>query len=119
MAAIDGGGIVSIMGDRNYGQNTSEVMLFGERVHLPHSAFTIASAAQCPAVVLLSARVSDRKYMVDVSNIIEPVSGPRSQRQVNIDACVQKFAGVLEEYALRYPLQWFVFSDLWAQNKTV
>ena len=89
MAAIDNSGIVSIMGDRNTSQSSSEAILLGQRAHLPHGAFTIALAAQCPVVVLLSARVSDKKYIVDVSNVIEPVSGPRSQRQVTIDACVQ------------------------------
>lgn len=116
MSAIDRGCIVSIMGDRRYGQNFMDAVLMGDKAGLPYGAFSIAAAAQCPVVVLWSARLSAKKYIIDVSNIIEPVRGTKAEKHEKIRACVREFAGVLDKYAARYPFQWFVFGDLWEGN---
>ena len=113
MKVINEGNIVSIMGDRSYGHNTVEVSFLGNNISLPNSAFIIAAAVKCPVVVLLSARVSKNKYIVDVTNIMEPRYTSRAGKQDEIKAYVQKFACILEDYADRYPFQWFVFRDLW------
>ncbi len=113
MKVINEGNIVSIMGDRSYGHNTVEVSFLGNNISLPNSAFIIAAAVKCPVVVLLSARVSRKKYIVDVTNIMEPRYTSRAKKQDEIKAYVQKFARILEDYADRYPFQWFVFRDLW------
>jgi predicted LPLAT superfamily acyltransferase len=116
MSAINQGCLVSVMGDRSYGHNFTEAVLMGDRVKLPHGAFSIAAAAQCPVVVLLSAKLSAKKYIVDVSHVIGPVRGAKAEKPEKIRACVQEFAGVLDNYAARYPFQWFVFGDLWEGN---
>lgn len=116
MKVIDQGCVVSIMGDRSYGQNFTEAVLMGDRVKLPHGAFSIAAAAECPVVVLWSARLSAKKYIVDVSHIIGPVQGTKTEKNEKIRACVQEFAKVLDNYAALYPFQWFVFGDIWEGN---
>jgi predicted LPLAT superfamily acyltransferase len=116
MKVIDEGNIVSIMGDRSYGYNAVEVSFLGENISLPNSAFSIAAAIKCPVVILLSARVSRKKYIIDVSNIIEPRYTCRSKKKDETRAYVQEFARILEAYTDRYPFQWFVFRDLWGQK---
>ncbi|MDD5434916.1 MAG: hypothetical protein PH343_05750 [Nitrospira sp.] len=116
MSVIDRGCLVSVMGDRSYGQNVTEAVLMGDRVKLPHGAFSIAAAAECPVVILWSARLSTKKYIVDVSHIIWPVRGTKAEKQEKIKSCVQEFAGVLDNYAALYPFQWFIFGDLWEGN---
>ena len=81
MSVLDRGCLVSIMGDRSYGQNFTEAVLIGDRVKLPHGAFSIAAAAECPVVVLWSARLSAKKYIVDVSHIIGPVQGTKTEKR--------------------------------------
>ncbi len=115
--AVDEGSIVSIMGDRSYGRDTVKVNLMGEKAHLPYSAFTIAAAAGCPVVILLSAKVAAEKYMVDISNVIRPSVGSRARKQEEISGYVGEFAGVLEKYSSEYPLQWFIFHDIWETEK--
>lgn len=110
---IDEGSIVSIMGDRSSKDNAEEVLLLGEKIRLPASAFSIAASIGCPVVILLSAKVSRKKYIIDVSHIIEPRYTSRGKKKDEIRAYVQEFAGILEDYASRYPYQWFVFRDLW------
>jgi predicted LPLAT superfamily acyltransferase len=119
MKAVDEGSLVSIMGDRSYGHSTVEVELLGEKAYFPHSAFSIAASAQCPVVILLSAKVSTRKYVVDVSHVMEPRFSSRAKKKEETEGFVQEYAGALENYSAEYPYQWFMFYDLWGgKNKT-
>jgi predicted LPLAT superfamily acyltransferase len=116
LKAIDRGDIVSLMGDRTYGYASVEASLFGGNVRFPYGVFSLASAAQCPVAVLLSAKVGVKKHVTDISHVIDPPSGRRGSKDAEIQACVQEFARVLEEYSVRYPYQWFVFRDMWKGN---
>lgn len=116
LKAISQGGIVSIMGDRTYGYASVEASLLGGTVRFPYGAFSLAAAAQCPVAVLLSAKVGAKKYVTDVSHVINPPAGVRGNKGAELAACVQEFARVLEEYAFDHPYQWFVFRDMWQGN---
>jgi predicted LPLAT superfamily acyltransferase len=116
LKAIEGGDIISIMGDRTYGHASVEASLFGDTVRFPYGAFSLASAAQCPVAVLLSAKVGVKEHVTDVSHVIDPPAGTQGDKDAEVLACVQEFARVLEEYAVRYPYQWFVFRDMWQGN---
>lgn len=111
--AIDEGNLVSVMGDRSDGYSSTEVNFFGEKASFPYGAFSIAAAAGCPVVVLLSAKVSMEKYIVDVTNVIFPRYGSRDKKHEDIRSWVQEYARILEDYATKYPLQWFIFRDIW------
>lgn len=117
LKAISQGGIVSIMGDRTYGYDSKEASLLGGTVRFPYGAFSLAAAARCPVAVLLSAKVGVKKYVTDVTHIINPPAGARGSKGAEIEACVQEFARVLEEYAADHPYQWFVFRDMWQGNE--
>ncbi len=114
--AINRGDLVSIMGDRTYGFSSAEAHFLGDRVRFPHGAFTLAAATRRPVVVLLSAKVATKKYIVDVSHIIPPPEGARGKKDAAIVAALQKFADALEEYVTEHPYQWFVFRDIWKSN---
>lgn len=116
MKVINEGGLVSIMGDRSDGFPSTEAYLLGEKADFPYGAFSIAAAAQCPVVVLLSAKVSTRKYVADVSHLIFPRYSSRNKKHEEISAWVQEYAGILEGYTEKYPFQWFVFRDLWKKH---
>jgi predicted LPLAT superfamily acyltransferase len=117
LKAIDRGELVSIMGDRAYDFPAIEALLLGGQVPFPYGAFSIAAAARCPVVVLLTAKVGSRKYLIDVTHVIEPPGGRGKEKQDQIRSRVQQFAGVLEDYARQHPYQWFVFRDMWSSNR--
>jgi predicted LPLAT superfamily acyltransferase len=117
MKAIGHGDLVSIMGDRAYEYGSVEASLLGGDVRFPYGAFSMAAAAQCAVVVLLSAKTGTREYIVDVTNVIDPPGGRREQKQEQIKACARDFARILEDYSAVYPYQWFVFRDVWRSNK--
>jgi len=108
--------IVSIMGDRRYGFRAVEVSFLGEKAWFPYGGFTIAAAAKCPVIVLLSEKVSAYKYIVDVSNVLYPcyVSGKNKNQQ--LQQWVQEFAALLEVYTHKHPYQYFLFSNVWKEE---
>jgi predicted LPLAT superfamily acyltransferase len=116
MKAIAAGGIVSIMGDRAYEYSAAEASFLGGSVRFPVGAFTLAAAAHCPVVVLLSAKVGPKHYVTDVSHIIPPPAGRRGKREGEMKAAVQQLADILEGYVKEHPYQWFVFRDIWKSN---
>ena len=116
MNVLRKGHVVSIMGDRSYGFNAVEVSFLGEKAWFPHSAFTIAAAAGCPIVVLLSAKVSTHKYVVDVTNVIYPQYEGRLNKREQIQHWVQKYVALLERYISQYPYQCFLFHNVWRET---
>ncbi len=117
--AINRGELVSIMADRSYNANTAEVNFLGSPVNFPYGAFSIAASVGCPVVVLLSAKVSINKYLVEFSNIIEPKYSSKDRKQEDLKGWVQEFANILEDFVEKYPFQWFVFNDIWKQKDNV
>lgn len=116
MKAVKKGNLVSIMGDRTYGYSAAEASFLGGNVRFPYGAFSLASAVQCPVVVLLSAKIGVNKYLVDVSHILPAPAGVRGKKDEEIRAALQEFAAILEEYVKAYPYQWFAFRDVWESN---
>jgi predicted LPLAT superfamily acyltransferase len=102
LKAINRGDIVSIMGDRTYGFGSMEAALLGGNVRFPYGAFSLASAAQCPVAVLLSAKVGN-KHVTDVSHVIKPPAGMQGNKDTEIHACVQEFARVLKSMLFATP----------------
>lgn len=113
MHALKKGDIVSIMGDRKYSFKALRVSFLNDNAHFPYGAFAIAAATNCPIVILLSAKLSYRKYLVDVRNILYPRYDGGIYKQEQLHNYVQKYASVLEEYIQKYPYQCFLFHDIW------
>jgi predicted LPLAT superfamily acyltransferase len=113
MNAIEHGDIVSIMGDRKYGFESVEVDFLREKAQFPFGAFSIAASSGVPVVVLLSAKVSENKYIVDVSNIIRPGYESSKDKKLQLRKYAQEFADILDDYVLKYPYQCFLFHDVW------
>lgn len=115
MRAINSGGLVAIMGDRTYDYSSMETTFLGGSVRFPYGVFSLAAAVRCPVVLLLTAKVGLKKYITDVSHVIQPPGGRGSRDEAVKDAIMQ-FARILEGYVAEYPYQWFVFQDIWSQN---
>jgi len=116
MGVLEKGEIVSIMGDRSYGFKALDVSFLGDKAWLPYGAFAIAAAAECPVVVLLSAKESAGRYVVDASHVLYPRYEGRRNKTQQLKKWVQEFAAVLEAYVEQYPYQCFLFHDVWTDE---
>ncbi|MEI6647422.1 MAG: DUF2062 domain-containing protein [bacterium] len=106
------GEMVSIMGDRAYGGQTAPVQFMGEEAQFPVSAFAVARAAKCPVVVLFAPKTGLKTYTLEVFNIAEIASADRT----SIRTCLQQYADRLTDFTQRYPLQCFLFHDVWKRE---
>jgi predicted LPLAT superfamily acyltransferase len=64
----------------------------------------------------LSAKLSGRKYLVDVSQVIYPRYDGTKDKRGQLRKYVQEFAGMLDTYIEKYPYQCFLFHDVWRQE---
>ena len=117
MEALKSGGVVSIMGARSYGYSAVEVDFLGEPARFSCGGFHIAALAQCPLVLLTSAKVSPREYVVTVARVFHPRYEPGSDKPGQLRGWVQEFAREVEAYTGAYPFQCFLFYDVWGEAK--
>jgi predicted LPLAT superfamily acyltransferase len=117
MQALERGDVVSIMGDRTYQADGVPVDFLGAPAFFPYSAFQLAASAGCPLVILLSAKTGKNSYTVDLPDVLHPVWTQRNNKREQMQGWVRKYAQVLETYLREYPLQYFIFHDLWEEAR--
>ena len=111
--------MVCIMGDRSYGFETVEAPFLGQTAYFPYGAFLIAAATECPVVSLLTYKTSERDYIVDLSNVWNPVYVQGRDRKDQLKQWVGEYTKVLETFAFNHPYECFLFHNVWSQDKGV
>jgi predicted LPLAT superfamily acyltransferase len=112
MNSLDAGGIVSVMGDRDYKTSRKVAVEFlGDAAEFPCSGFLFAHAARVPLAVLFSAKTGTYDYDVRIAGIIEP--RPGEPKAAFLRRGAREYAALLEEYLQRHPFQGFLFEDVW------
>jgi predicted LPLAT superfamily acyltransferase len=91
------------------------VEFLGGQAFFPYSAFQMAASAGCPLVVLLSAKTGENDYTVDIPDVFDPAWMPQNKKREQLRDWVQRYAQILEAYLREYPMQYFIFHDLWEE----
>lgn len=116
MNALGRGEVVSLMGDRSYGFSAVEVDFLGDRAAFASGAFHLAAVAECPVMVLLSAKTGTYDYRLEVAAVSRPRYQPGIPKREQLRGWVQEFAARLECYLVKYPEQCFLFHDIWRKS---
>ncbi len=103
------GGILGILGDRDYIGNGREVMFFGEKVRFPVGPWRLAARFNVPLFPTFCVREKDGKYHLYFE---EPLFGDE-------DTLARSWARILEKYVRRYPDQWYAFVPMWRGGWTL
>lgn len=117
MKVLEEGHLVSIMGDRSYASDTIDVPFLGTEAHFPFGAFSIAAAAGCPVVVLLTQKEPGRKYVVDMSNVIYPCYVKDKDKRGQLRKWVGEYVSLIESFVNKFPYQCFMFHNVWTKQK--
>jgi len=116
---IERGELIAILADRvpvgSQGRSR-EVQFLGDRALFPDGPFILASLLKCPIYTIFCTR-SDRGYVIRCERFSDMIRLPRLTRDAALQKYVERFAKVLEENALRDPLQWFNFYPFWDKSK--
>jgi predicted LPLAT superfamily acyltransferase len=115
---IDAGDLLVIVGDRVpvASQRTVGVRFLGETASFAQGPYVLAHLLACP-VYLIFCPEEDGKYRLYLERFAERVNLPRRDREAAIAAHAQRFAGRLEHYCRKAPLQWFNFYDFWRRGE--
>src|SRR5690606_33980845 len=111
---LDEGEWIAITADRTSVTRPDRVVqadFLGHPAFFPQSPFILASALKCPVFLMfaLKEKLTTRIY-------IEPFEATLSPEMSRADALVAaagRFAGRLEHYCLKAPLDWFNFYPFW------
>ncbi|MGH1471689.1 MAG: hypothetical protein ACRBCS_10880 [Cellvibrionaceae bacterium] len=112
---IHAGESVVIAGDRTPvtgGGRHSVVNFLGEKACFPQGPYILASILKCPVYTLFCVRDGDN-YKIIIRKLADKITLNRKTRDEELTVWVQKYASMLEELTLRYPMQWFNFYDFW------
>jgi len=112
---ISRGEFIVITGDRIPVSDRPRVAFtnfLGAPAPFPVGPYILASLLQCPTYLLFSLRVG-RASEIHFELFRESIRLPRKKRDEALAGLVADYAGRLEYFCLRAPLQWFNFYDFW------
>ncbi len=136
---IDSKGMIAIVGDRtpvkdkSYNSESNpdnstrvkepervcEVDFMGRKANLPQGAFILAALLKCKVQCLFALK-NEKTGKIDIycKDLFDEVRLPRKNKEEALRTYVQKYAQLLEYYAIRYPYQWFNFFDFFSTKET-
>ena len=110
--ALAHGGIVAILADRSDGAAHLPVDFLGRRTTMPIAPHVLAARSGAPALLCFGLYEGGNRYRIEFVEfgLVEP----STIRGCALQPVVDRYAALLEQYARRYPLNWFNFYPYWA-----
>lgn len=118
LGALGRGEMVVMQGDRASGSGDVSVPFMGGHARFPVGPYLVAALRGAPLVHTFAVRQRRYHYtfVAHPPEFLQFVS--RNTRKEQLHTWVAAFAKRLEEYARRYPLQWYNFYDFWEDDGT-
>jgi predicted LPLAT superfamily acyltransferase len=115
---LEKGEYVGINGDRAWVSGPRVRMPFlGCERDFPAGPYLLAAALKAPVLLMFLIKTGVRDYSLFIERFAEPEDLPsRKDRAAGVDAMARRYAERLEEYARRYPNQWYNFYDFWGST---
>ena len=111
-AALQRGEIVGLLADRVDGDAASLPARFlGRPVAMPVAPHVLAARSGAPVVMCFGLHEGGNHYRIEFVEF-GPAAAAQS-RGAALQPVVDRYAAVLEEYARRYPMNWFNFYPYW------
>ncbi|WP_442498114.1 LpxL/LpxP family acyltransferase [Methylobacter sp. sgz302048] len=112
---IDNGELVIITADRTPVSEQPRVLkakFLGEEAPFPQGPFILAALLKCPVYTLFCLKQRGR-HVIYFDHFSDGLKFPRKTREQAMQVEIQRYAGRLQDYCLKEPLQWFNFFDFW------
>lgn len=104
------GGLLGLVGDREFGAGGVPVSFFGRSVTMPRGPALLSLRSGAPAVPIFVIREGPWRLRFHVEEIVPPPANARDASQVT--ALTQRYARIMEGVIRRYPSQWLMFQPL-------
>lgn len=111
-ARLNEGYAVGMLADRTPGNEACcPVQILGETAHLPTGPFRMAALLKRPVVFMTGLYLGGNRYAIHFDELADfSVAMPRDQA---IQAAVNRYALLLDQYCREAPCNWFNFFDFW------
>ncbi|MDQ2069990.1 glycosyltransferase family 2 protein [Natronospira bacteriovora] len=116
---VDAGEFVVIVGDRTPVAGDSPTVtapFLGEQARFPVGPWVLAHVLACPVFFFFYMEDDDGGFRVFLEPVADRIRLPRKDRDRELQALTETYAGRLETLARQYPYQWYNFYDFWRDN---
>lgn len=116
---VDAGEFAAVLADRfpaGTRNRTVRVPFLGSKASFPQGPFILASLLECPVYFLVCLKGSGSNYVTHMELLSDRIDLPRGKRDEVLRCEIEKYAKLLEKWALHAPYQWFNFYDFWGED---
>jgi len=106
--------LLAIKADRVVDDRTVEVPMFGGRMRLPTGPFLLAAISGAPVFMMGCFKETPRVFRVLATEPRVLRFTSRANRQADLERWAGEYGQQLEEWARRYPFQWYNFHNPWS-----
>ncbi|MDO8249668.1 MAG: acyl-CoA synthetase [Rhodoferax sp.] len=111
---LDQGAMVGMLADRSIGDDVLlPTHLLGSVAYLPTGAFRMAALLRRRVVFMVGLYLGGNRYQINFEPLADFSQTPAGQRGAEVEAAVQRYAALLDQYARQAPYNWFNFFDFW------
>lgn len=112
--ALAQGYMVGLLGDRTYpGERTVLCDFLGKKAAFSLHPYLLASMTNVPIVLCFGLYLGGNRYACYFELLAEEVRCERPDREAKAAQYAARYAQRLEEYAQKFPYNWFNFYDFW------
>ena len=108
------GGIVVALADRVEGASSLRSEFLGRPAPFPIGPHALAARAGAHLLIGFGLYEGGSRYRIDILDCGPPA--PAGSRGAALQPVVDRYAALLEQYARRYPTNWFNFFPFWEQR---
>ena len=112
--ALADGRIVGVLADRIDGAARLSTVFLGRPAALPLAPHVLAARSQAPLLMCFGLYEGANRYRIEFVEFGPPAAPP--SRGGELQPAVDRYAAILEQYARRYPLNWFNFYPYWVDG---
>ncbi|MGK2952759.1 MAG: hypothetical protein ACSLEZ_10295 [Thiobacillus sp.] len=110
--ALAKGGVVAVLADRVDGAAHLRVRFLGRTTAMPVAPHVLAARSEAPVLMCFGLYETGNRYRIEFVEF--GPAAPQGSRGIALHPVVDRYAALLEQYARRYPLNWFNFYPYWA-----
>lgn len=118
-AALKNNEMVAMLGDRDFSEQATQVKIkfFGRDFRVPRGPATLSLRTGAVIVPGFTIREKDDSFSLYFEKPIE--YNPSGKIEEDILILTQKILDIIKKYVERYPDQWFMFREFWAQQTRI
>lgn len=117
---LDSGAMIGMLADRTLRQDGGDTLLplefLGAPVGFPLGPMRLAAMLRRPVIFLTGVYRGGNRYDVRFETLTDFTDTARSDRATQIEAAVERYAGLLEQRCRNAPYNWFNFFDFWRES---